>query len=292
MTKRGFSEPIAALTGATNILQLAVTGATAAEPQDRIETYTLKGTSGAVSDPEARLVYFVKEDSTLALTWRVETDIVDNWLLTYVDATTNEEVHGVVDYVSHATYQVYKWGLNDPDEGSRTLVTNPWLTAANPFTWHGDGTTTYNATRGNNAIAQSNPSGGSAYLNNHRPESANLDFEYAYTPSNPTPTSYIDASITQLFYTANTYHDLLYLLGFTEAAGNFQTNNNGKGGKANDQVILNAADGAGTDNADFSTPPDGQNGRMRMYLWDYTNPKRDCTFEAGVIIHEYTHGRK
>ena len=28
---------------------------------------------------------------------------------------------------------------------------------------------------------------------------------------------------------------------------------------------------AGMDNADFATPPDGQSGHMRMFLWDYTN---------------------
>lgn len=86
------------------------------------------------------------------------------------------------------------------------------------------------------------------------------------------------------------YHDLLYDLGFTEAAGNFEVDNDGKGGVGGDAIILNAQDGAGTDNADFSTPPDGQPGRMRMFLWTETTPKRDCTFEAGVVIHEYTHG--
>jgi extracellular elastinolytic metalloproteinase len=86
------------------------------------------------------------------------------------------------------------------------------------------------------------------------------------------------------------YHDLLYDLGFTEVAGNFETNNNDKGGKGNDAVILNAQDAAGTDNADFATPVDGQQPRMRMFIWDYSTPERDCAFDAGVIIHEYTHG--
>lgn len=31
---------------------------------------------------------------------------------------------------------------------------------------------------------------------------------------------------------------------------------------------------------------------MRMYIWTAPNPDRDCAFEAGVVIHEYTHGRK
>jgi extracellular elastinolytic metalloproteinase len=58
----------------------------------------------------------------------------------------------------------------------------------------------------------------------------------------------------------------------------------------NDMVILNTQDGSGTNNANFATPPDGQSGRMRMYIWDKSTPKRDSSFEAGVVIHEYTHG--
>ena len=29
---------------------------------------------------------------------------------------------------------------------------------------------------------------------------------------------------------------------------------------------------------------------MRMYIWTNTNPVRDSSFEAGVVLHEYTHG--
>lgn len=91
-----------------------------------------------------------------------------------------------------------------------------------------------------------NPDGGSDYLNNYRPVSATMDFEYPYDTSMTPPTKYADASVTQLFYTANTYHDLLYELGFNEAAGNFENNNAGKGGNGADYVILSAQDGAGT----------------------------------------------
>nr|7QFY_A Chain A, Extracellular metalloproteinase [Fusarium oxysporum] len=189
-----------------------------------------------------------------------------------------------------ATYKVYPWGVNDPSKGSRSTVENPWNLAASEFTWLSDGSNNYTTTRGNNGIAQVNPSGGSTYLNNYRPDSPSLKFEYDYSTSTTTPTTYRDASIAQLFYTANKYHDLLYLLGFTEQAGNFQTNNNGQGGVGNDMVILNAQDGSGTNNANFATPADGQPGRMRMCLWTYSTPQRDCSFDAGVVIHEYTHG--
>lgn len=88
------------------MLDLPVTGRATAEATNNVATYTLKGTSGAQKDPEARLMYLVKADGTLALTWRVETDVLDNWLLSYVDAKTNKEIHGVVDWVQDAKLRV------------------------------------------------------------------------------------------------------------------------------------------------------------------------------------------
>lgn len=97
-----------ALGGASKTLVLGVSDASSAEPLEAPETYVLKGTTGAVKDPEAKLMYLVKPDGGLALTWRVETDLDDMWLLTYVDATSNEQVHGVVNYVSDATDATYE----------------------------------------------------------------------------------------------------------------------------------------------------------------------------------------
>lgn len=183
------------------------------------------------------------------------------------------------------------WGINDPSEGSRSTLTNPQDTTASPFGWHSTGTTSYTVPRGNNGIAQTNPSGGNTYLTNYRPSGGSSNaYVFPYTTALSPPTTYVDASVTQLFYVANTYHDLLHTLGFNEAAGNFQTNNNGKGGLGADEVILNTQDGSGTNNANFATPPDGQNARMRMYIWTGSTPYRDSSFDAGVIIHEYTHG--
>lgn len=103
MTKRKHQDSITALNAASSILQLGLTteGASASAT-DRIETYTITGTSGAEVDPEARLVYFVKNDGTLTLTWRVETDVSSDWLLSYVDAEASTDVLGVVNYVSSA----------------------------------------------------------------------------------------------------------------------------------------------------------------------------------------------
>ena len=40
-------------------------------------------------------------------------------------------------------------------------------------------------------------------------------------------------------------HDLFYMYGFNEEAGNFQDDNGGHGGKGGDAVIANAQDGSG-----------------------------------------------
>ena len=56
------------------------------------------------------------------------------------------------------------------------------------------------------------------------------------------PTAYSDASVTQLFYWNNWMHDRLYELGFTEEAGNFQTDNFSRGGfgESDDQHLRDA----------------------------------------------------
>ncbi|TFY78186.1 hypothetical protein EWM64_g5823 [Hericium alpestre] len=101
---------------------------------------------------------------------------------------------------------------------------------------------------------------------------------------------YINNTVTQLFYTTNLVHDLYYRYGFDEVSGNFQQHNFGRGGAEGDAVIANAQDGSGYNNANFMTPPDGQNGRCRMYLWNTASPYRDGDLEAGIVIHELSHG--
>ncbi|XWW96927.1 hypothetical protein V2A60_004907 [Cordyceps javanica] len=283
-------DPVAALEGATQKLELPIQaeGATAENKEENV--FTIKNTSGAQSDPEAKLVYFADGKGGLILSWRVETDVLDNWLLTYVDVKEPTKVHGVVDYVSDvASFQVFPFGsVSDPGVGDRVVVQDPW-TSASPYTWLSDGKTNYTSTRGNNGHAQNNPTGANTWENNYRPNSPQRKFEFPYTKQ-MSPKDYVDFSATQLFYTANSYHDVLYSLGFTEAAGNFQDNNGGKGGREGDGVILNTQDGSGTDNANFGTPPDGQRGRMRMYIWTQETPNLDSSLDAGVVIHEYTHG--
>jgi len=78
------------------------------------------------------------------------------------------------------------------------------------------------------------------------------------------------------------------MYGIDEASGNFQENNYGNGGAGSDSVNADAQDGSGTNNANFGTPPDGQNPRMQMFL--FTNPTRDGDLDNVIIAHEYGHG--
>ncbi|KAH6582328.1 hypothetical protein BASA60_001988 [Batrachochytrium salamandrivorans] len=100
----------------------------------------------------------------------------------------------------------------------------------------------------------------------------------------------IAAAAVNLFYISNMMHDITYQYGFTERAGNFQTNNFGKGGRGNDAVVINVLNPSDVNNADFLTPPDGRPGVMNMYRFNYTTPHRSASFDNGVVIHEYAHG--
>jgi len=98
-------EPVEALKVAADTLQLPVEADEAtAEVAEGDDSYILRGTSGAEKDPKAQLMY-IQQDGELKLVFRVETDIMSNWLLSYVDATT-KDVHAVVDWSADASYSV------------------------------------------------------------------------------------------------------------------------------------------------------------------------------------------
>jgi uncharacterized repeat protein (TIGR01451 family) len=126
---------------------------------------------------------------------------------------------------------------------------------------------------------------GTGYNYTPAPQGGNPDAGTA-----PTDTQFQRGSVTHLFYLTNWYHDRLYSFGFDEAAGNFQNDNFGKGGAAEDPVLAECQDGSGTDNSNFSTPPDGTSGRMQMFIFDFPTPNRDGSLDATVVLHELTHG--
>jgi hypothetical protein len=76
------------------------------------------------------------------------------------------------------------------------------------------------------------------------------------------------AAITQLFYVNNWLHDSFYDAGFDEQAGNAQADNYGRGQLGGDSLRAEAQDFSGTNNANMSTPADGGQPRMQMYVFN------------------------
>ena len=231
-----------------------------------------------------------KDGVRLAWDLVIEETSEEHWWNLWVDAVTGQ-VLDQNDWVDGFSYEVFALPKESPLDGPRTIEVDPWDLAASPFGWHDTngiaGAEFPTETRGNNVIARadlSGSNGGSVGTAN----SPAGDFE---SPIDETqdPTTYVNAAVTNLFYWNNVLHDILYRYGFDEVAGNFQDNNYGHGGFGSDAVYADALDGGGTNNANFRTPPDGNNPRMQMYIWTYSSPRRTSDFDAGVIAHEYCH---
>jgi PKD repeat protein len=254
----------------------------------------------------------------IRLVWSVSLPTESDWWLVHVDAATgkvaaveNYTVHCLFDkkgaasvpsskafaeapVVLDASYRVIPFPGESPQHAPFEWLSNPSDSLASPLGWHdtdGIAGPEFTITRGNNT---------------HVYEDQNDDNEPGYSPDGETDLVFdfpfsadssishnASAAMVNLFYAANTMHDLTYHYGFNEAAGNFQTNNYGRGGIQDDYVRAEAQDGSGTNNANFSTPPDGERARMQMYIWNPFNPsgvRKDCSFDNGIIAHEFGHG--
>ncbi len=169
------------------------------------------------------------------------------------------------------SYRVFAQPIESPLYGDRSLVTNPWDNALNasPYGWHdtdGQIGEEYTITRGNNVFAYEDIADDN--VPGYSPDGGTeLCFDYPMELDSQQPIYYIDAALSNLFYWNNIIHDILYQYSFDEGAGNFQENNYGNGGIGEDYVKAECQDGSGTNNANFSTPPDGQTPRMQMYNW-------------------------
>lgn len=250
----------------------------------------------SLDDVKGKLQY-VMAGENVRLAWELvmRTPDQQHWYSISVDADDGSTVHGVVDWVSHATagYNVLPVPVEHPLDGARQPLTDPHDVTVSPYGWHDtDGVEgfEYTDTRGNNVFAQddidANNSGGT------RPSGGSGSTLTFNSPLDLTqsPSTYRDAAITNLFYWTNLLHDAHARYGFTEVAGNFQVTNYSGQGVGNDALQADAQDGSGYNNANMSSPPDGTSPRMQMYLWNQTSPNRDGDFDNMIIVHEYGHG--
>ncbi|HEY1012234.1 MAG TPA: M36 family metallopeptidase, partial [Herpetosiphonaceae bacterium] len=199
-----------------------------------------------------------------------------------------------------SSYRGYPLGVESPQHTTpappadgRVLLNQPADTVGSPFGWHdtnGAAGPEFTTTQGNNVHAYTDTNNDNAPDAGSSPDGgAGLDFTPALDLTQA-PSTYAPAAVVNLFLWNNYMHDVNYRYGFNDPAGNFQTNNYGRGGVGNDSVQAEAQDGGGTNNANFRTDPDGTRPRMQMYLWNGGSPNRDGDLDSGIIAHEYGHG--
>ena len=227
------------------------------------------------------------DDSSDAHLWNATVDAATGELLQADDWTSHDNVEDLEATLSRSSaqtaafsppfpvddgssYRVFEFPNESLNDAPRALVGNPADGLASPFGWHdtdGVAGAEFTTTQGNNVHA---------YLDQDRDNAPDfgvtdggpgLDFDFEADLGGHAQ-NYRDAAVANLFYANNMIHDLLYQYGFDEASGNFQVNNYGGAPGGGDYVRAEAADGNGTNNANFSTPAaDGSPPRMQMYLW-------------------------
>ena len=139
--------------------------------QDNGPHYSLAGVPDTVNPIKAYLAYIQVPNgdrTDLKLVWKVslnlphtsalahttwhqlEVEMEDNWYEAAIDAVQPSHIISVVDWASdssaapadedplpnRAEYNVFPWGVNDPQEGNRTSQFENFDTLASPIGWH------------------------------------------------------------------------------------------------------------------------------------------------------------
>ena len=228
-----------------------------------------------------KLVYVRDANRALRLAWNAT--ILEpggaHWWDVSTDASTGELL-AKADHVHHATpsYNVLPLPIEAPSFGARSVVPSPGDPLASPFGWHDtDGVDGPEDTRtvGNNVHAGTDLNGNRLPDADSEPDGGPaLGFDFPLDldlvldpPQGREPATYWPASVTNLFYTANVLHDVLYRHGFDEDAGSLQANDYGRGGQGGDALRALAQNSATFKNAFFAAAPDGSVSIMYMTIF-------------------------
>ncbi len=260
---------------------------------------------------EGKMVWYAHR-GTLLLAWVF--NVVDEDGVSAYDVAVEAETGAVIDKRETTFFQAPKKGFvfdkgfpqpnprpgvrltSAPPAVERSLMTLTGDPVASPQGWMlNNETAGYNAVVGENLLGQT-------FLANATRTSATGDFTFPLLlgPTSPNPLTYRDSANTNLFYWVNRVHDMHYALGFNEAAGNFQSDNYGRGGVGGDPMLAYshfgaAAQGAASLNNAFFTYrslEDGSPSMIAMYatMTGAAGFYADGAYAADVIAHEYTHG--
>jgi hypothetical protein len=283
----------------------------------------LSGTDGGVykvryaagelgGDVEGRLVWFVHRNTPL-LAWVfniVDEDGVNSFDVA-IEAATGAiiEKHATTFFQSVPRGMVFDQGSPQPNpapgvrlNSAPPVVERTLLPLAGDATASPKGWVVNSETAGYNAVVGENLLGIPLLTTAPRTRSAsgNFIFPLLIGPASPNPLIYPDAANVNIFYWMNRAHDLFYAYGFDEAAGNFQSDNYGKGGTAGDAMMGFSHYGAAApvspslNNAFFTARSlnDGSASMIAMFA-TYSGSGgffADGAYASDVIVHEYTHG--
>ena len=227
----------------------------------------------------------------------------------FLESISDEEIHSEeihnhsnsnqrTEGAPSAAYRVFPFSKESPIYTPRLLIKNPSDDIASPFGWHdanGQDGIEFTITRGNNVYAYADKAGNNKVTPGSPPDGgANLNFDFPLDFSKRLDTlDNSKAVITQLFYSNNVIHDILFNNGFTDANRNFQAKNYASGNTATEKDFIwaEAHDGAGENNASFYSAVDGSNSpvaggrsRMQMYMWsDISNYNLILSRPSGII---------
>jgi hypothetical protein len=285
----------------------------------------LKGSIlGATTQPaRAKPVYFHLGESMIPA-WYVEVDSAvpggSDWYSYVVSADDGSILfrHDLTAYdvaPGAVTYRVWAYPADDPNnpaapwdgphgnnldphptgtlDGSQpvfmpqndvTLVSSPYVTDP----WLPLGATESNGNNVDAYVDLITPDGFTAGTDFRADVTSPNAFARTYDPTHPNAINQQKAAIIQMFYNNNFFHDWYYASGFTESAGNAQSNNYGRGGIAGDNIRAEGQDFSGRNNANMSTPADGGRPRMQMYLFDGIAERH--LFLSGPINQDFATG--
>jgi extracellular elastinolytic metalloproteinase len=231
----------------------------------------------------ARLCYHLAS-ATARLAWEVHLVAPDGYgefdLLIAADGEPRPEVLSARKTVAHAvTGRVFGF---DPEESDR--VTVPFPLPRTDFPTHGGRAFTSeagawvsaDATRGNNVAS---------YRGNSRKTLKGVmnGADLLFAPSDASGT---EQRILNAFYVCNFMHDFFLLLGFDEAAGNFQDRNVSGSGDDGDSLIVRVYDSGFQGIASMRSRRDGKHPELKLGSKD----GRHSALDVGVVIHEFVHG--
>jgi len=107
------------------------------------------------------------------------------------------------------TYLLYcdsKLGINDPTDGNRTILVDPFKKEESPYGWHNTKTKKFTTARGNNGYSILNGDADEKidFLKAYSPEGkAELKFDFPFDQNEKNVSKIADAAAVQVFYLTN-----------------------------------------------------------------------------------------